>query len=198
MNAPPPTWSTPPSPPPARPRDPTALAVVALVVASLSLLLQLATGVGRLLNSGAGKPETSTSPAGDESQPSESPGTAGSESTAGSDVVFTTVPLPPASARQGFVATVKASGNGNGSTPPFTLSASSIGGGMGNNGTFAVFWVVPAGQRFDETKPPTASCTSGCASGGWANTVNPGKYYLVVRADAGWSFEISQTFPQSR
>jgi hypothetical protein len=158
------------------------IAVLSLLIAVLSLLLQVPTLTGRFF----GSESESVSPQTRASLPSTAP--------SGADPVFTLKPLPPTAARDGAVETFEASGTSNGITPVFTLSTSSVGGGMGNNGAFAIFWLVPAGQPFDETAPPAASCTSPCASGGWGSAVSPGDYYLVIQADDRWTFALSQGF----
>ncbi|MGH9188695.1 MAG: hypothetical protein ACRD0Q_01465 [Acidimicrobiales bacterium] len=181
-----PQWA---QPEPPRQRDPTALAIVALVFAVLSLLLHLVAFTTRSWRTSssstgvtAGATPVSPSPT---AQAAAKPGAPS----------FKLQPLPPANARHGPIDTLSASGTGDAQTPTFTLATGQVGGGMSNNGAYAVFWLVPAGQPFDGGATPTANCSSPCASGGWAGGgVSPGRYYLVVRADRGWTLTLTETY----
>lgn len=101
--------------------------------------------------------------------------------------------LTPPPGATGPVPVVRTAGVGNQQTPVFHLSTSSLNGVMTNHGVSSRFWLVPAGQGFNPAAKPTATCSSGCAEGGWSATVAPGDWYLVVRADDTWSFEVDIT-----
>jgi hypothetical protein len=101
----------------------------------------------------------------------------------------TTFALPPYQG-PGVVEVLRARGVGDQRTKLFHIAGTSLVGTMENGGRGARFWLVDRGLAFDSASPPTAKCDAGCTFGGWSGQYTVGDYYLVVIADATWSFDL--------